>query len=148
MRPSTPSRAATGSSRAEGLPLLGSLPRFGKDPLAFFERLRGHGDMVSWRFGRNDCVFVADPACIGELLTETERTFDQPLLGIAFRTVMGNGVVVARGSDWRRKRSLVQPSVRPKQVKSYASTMTACAVDLADGWSAVNASTSSGRWRR
>ncbi|MEU0301941.1 cytochrome P450 [Streptomyces sp. NPDC006175] len=118
-----------------GLPLLGNLPQFGKDPLAFFERLRGYGDMVRWRFGRNDCVFVADPECVGELLTETERTFDQPLLGIAFRTVMGNGVVVARGSDWRRKRSLVQPSVRPKQVKSYASTMAACAVELADTWS-------------
>lgn len=118
-----------------GLPLLGSLPRFGRNPLAFFEQLRGYGDMVSWRFGRNDCLFVADPECIGELLTETERTFDQPLLGIAFRTVMGNGVVVARGADWRRKRSLVQPSVRPKQVKSYASTMTSCAVELADNWS-------------
>ncbi|MFJ6853556.1 cytochrome P450 [Streptomyces sp. NPDC091271] len=118
-----------------GLPLLGSLPQFGKDPLAFFERLRGYGDMVRWRFGGNDCVFIADPECIGELLTETERTFDQPLLGIAFRTVMGNGVVVARGTDWRRKRSLVQPSVRPKQVKSYASTMTACAVELAGTWS-------------
>ncbi|MFE4691442.1 cytochrome P450 [Streptomyces sp. NPDC056749] len=119
-----------------GLPLLGSLPRFGRNPLAFFEQLRGYGDMVSWRFGRNDCLFVADPECIGELLTETERTFDQPLLGIAFRTVMGNGVVVARGADWRRKRSLVQPSVRPKQVRSYASTMTSCAVELADTWSA------------
>ncbi|MFE4455498.1 cytochrome P450 [Streptomyces sp. NPDC056796] len=117
-----------------GLPLLGSLPRFGKDPLAFFEHLRGYGDMVRWRFGRNECVFIADPECIGDLLTETERTFDQPLLGIAFRTVMGNGVVVARGPAWRRKRSLVQPSVRPQQVKSYASTMTACAVELAGTW--------------
>lgn len=118
-----------------GVPFLGNLPRFAKDPLAFFEQLHGHGDMVSWRFGRNRCVFLSDPACIGELLTETERTFDQPALGIAFRTVMGNGVVVARGADWRRKRSLVQPSVRPKQVKSYASTMAESAVELADTWS-------------
>ncbi|MBM7439724.1 cytochrome P450 [Streptomyces sp. HB132] len=118
----------------KGLPLLGSLRRFGKDPLAFFEHLRGHGDMVRWRFGRNDCVFIADPECIGELLAETERTFDQPLLGIAFRTVMGNGVVVARGADWRRKRSLVQPSVRPRQVRSYASTMTASTLELAETW--------------
>lgn len=119
----------------KGLPFLGSLPEFGKNPLAFFERLRGYGDMVRWRFGPNRCLFVADPTCIGELLAETERTFDQPALGIAFRTVMGNGVVVARGADWRRKRSLVQPSVRPKQVKSYASTMAGCAVELADTWS-------------
>ncbi|WP_327112517.1 cytochrome P450 [Streptomyces sp. NBC_01341] len=128
-------RAHTLVPGPKGVPLLGSLPQFGKNPLAFFERLRGYGDMVSWRFGRHGCVFVADPECIGELLRETERTFDQPLLGIAFRTVMGNGVVVARGADWRRKRSLVQPSVRPRQVRSYASTMTACAVELAGAWS-------------
>ncbi|MGY3678598.1 cytochrome P450 [Streptomyces sp. TE33382] len=119
----------------KGLPFLGSMPQFAKDPLAFFERLRGHGDMVRWRFGRNHCLFISHPDCIGELLTETERSFDQPALGIAFRTVMGNGVVVARGSDWRRKRSLVQPSVRPKQVKSYASTMADSAVELAGTWS-------------
>ncbi|WP_299538415.1 cytochrome P450 [uncultured Streptomyces sp.] len=117
-----------------GLPFLGSLPQFGKDPLAFFERLRSHGDVVRWKFGRNRCLFVSDPSCIGELLAETERTYDQPRLGIAFRTVMGEGVVVARGHDWRRKRSLVQPSVRPKQVKSYAATMAACAVEVADAW--------------
>ncbi|MFJ6465445.1 cytochrome P450 [Streptomyces sp. NPDC091387] len=119
----------------KGLPFLGNVPQFARNPLAFFERLRGHGDLVQWRFGPNSCVFVADPECIGELLTETERSFDQPALGIAFRTVMGNGVVVARGTEWRRKRSLVQPSVRPKQVRSYAATMAGSTVELADSWS-------------
>ncbi len=40
----------------KGLPFLGNLPQFGKNPLAFFERLRSHGDMVGWRFGPNSCV--------------------------------------------------------------------------------------------
>ncbi|MEU6876716.1 cytochrome P450 [Streptomyces sp. NPDC046712] len=118
-----------------GVPLLGNLPEFGKDPLAFFERLRERGDFVSWRFGPGPALFVAHPDTIGELLVEVERTFDQPDLGIAFRTLLGNGVVVAKGADWRRKRSLVQPSVRPKQVRSYAATMAECAIDVADRWS-------------
>ncbi|MGA5218992.1 cytochrome P450 [Streptomyces cinereoruber] len=117
-----------------GVPLLGNLPAFGKDPLAFFEHLRDRGDFVRWRFGRSRALFIAHPDNIGELLTEVERTFDQPDLGIAFRTLLGNGVVVAKGADWRRKRSLVQPSVRPKQVRSYAATMAECAVALADRW--------------
>ncbi|WP_406510863.1 cytochrome P450 [Streptomyces sp. NBC_00212] len=116
------------------LPYLGNLPQFGKDPLAFFEQLRNRGDLVHWRFGRTTSLFVADPECIGELLAEVEHTFDQPDLGVSFRTLLGNGVVVAKGKDWRRKRSLVQPSVRPKQVRSYAATMAACATDLADSW--------------
>ncbi|MFI8964294.1 cytochrome P450 [Streptomyces sp. NPDC053493] len=117
-----------------GVPVLGNLPEFGKDPLAFFERLRERGDFVRWRFGRTPALFIAHPETVGELLTEVERTFDQPDLGIAFRTLLGDGVVVAKGADWRRKRSLVQPSVRPRQVKSYAATMAACAVDLAERW--------------
>ncbi|MGW6634302.1 cytochrome P450 [Streptomyces cyaneofuscatus] len=131
----TPSRGHAFVAGPKGLPLLGNLPQFGKNPLAFFELLRGRGDMVRWRFGRNRCVFISDPDCIGELLTETERTFGQPALGVAFRAVLGNGLIVARGRDWRRKRSLVQPSVRPKQVKSYAATMASSAVELADAWS-------------
>ncbi|MEU8528910.1 MULTISPECIES: cytochrome P450 [Streptomyces] len=118
-----------------GVPGLGNLPEFGKDPLAFFEKLRAQGDLVSWQFGPKPSLFIAHPEQVGELLTEVERTFDQPDLGIAVRTLLGNGVVVAKGADWRRKRSLVQPSVRPKQVRSYAATMAECAVDLAERWS-------------
>ncbi|MFC7968930.1 cytochrome P450 [Streptomyces cinereoruber] len=117
-----------------GVPLLGNLPAFAKDPLAFFEQLRDRGDFVRWRFGRSRALFIAHPDNVGELLTEVERTFDQPDLGIAFRTLLGNGVVVAKGADWRRKRSLVQPSVRPKQVRSYAATMAECAAALAERW--------------
>ncbi|MGW5420996.1 cytochrome P450 [Streptomyces sp. NPDC003943] len=117
-----------------GVPVLGNLPEFGKDPLAFFERLRERGDFVRWRFGPGPALFIAHPETIGELLTEVERTFDQPDLGIAVRTLLGDGVVVAKGADWRRKRSLVQPSVRPRQVKAYAATMAECAVDLAGRW--------------
>ncbi|MGW0469392.1 cytochrome P450 [Streptomyces sp. NPDC003027] len=136
-RPTTVESTAAGQKIVpgpRGMPLLGNLPEFGKDPLAFFERLRARGDLVSWRFGRSPALFIAHPDTIGELLTEVERTFDQPDLGIAFRTLLGNGVVVAKGSDWRRKRSLVQPSVRPRQVRSYAATMAECAVALADRW--------------
>ncbi|MFF2780393.1 cytochrome P450 [Streptomyces sp. NPDC058052] len=117
-----------------GVPLLGNLPAFGKDPLAFFEQLRRRGDFVRWRFGPSPALFIAHPDTIGELLTEVENTFDQPDLGIAIRTLLGNGVVVAKGRDWRRRRSLVQPSVRPKQVRSYAATMAECTVALADRW--------------
>ena len=136
--PRTAAEAADGQRIVpgpRGVPLLGNMPEFGKDPLAFFERLRERGDFVSWQFGPSPALFIAHPDTIGELLTEIERTFDQPDLGIAFRTLLGNGVVVAKGADWRRKRSLVQPSVRPKQVRSYAATMAECAVALADRWS-------------
>ncbi len=133
--PAGPVAAPVVAEGPRGVPFLGNLPAFGKNPLAFFEELRRRGDFVRWRFGGKPSLFVAHPDAVGELLTEVERTFDQPDLGIAFRTLLGNGVIVSKGADWRRKRSLVQPSVRPKQVRSYAATMAECAVALADRWS-------------
>ncbi|MFF7677103.1 cytochrome P450 [Actinacidiphila glaucinigra] len=119
-----------------GVPLLGNLPQFAKDPLAFFTALRECGaGQVTWAMGRTPARFLNDPALIGELLSARESTFSLPDLGWSFRYLMGEGVVVAKGADWRRKRSLVQPSVRPKQVRAYAATMADCAREVAERWS-------------
>lgn len=119
-----------------GVPLLGNLPQFAKDPLAFFTRLRECGaDQVRWTMGRTPARFLCHPELIGELLSAREGAFVQPDLGYAFKYLMGEGVVTARGADWRRKRALVQPSVRPRQVRVYARTMIATARELADRWS-------------
>ncbi|MFD3524471.1 cytochrome P450 [Streptomyces sp. NPDC058653] len=116
------------------LPLIGNLPAFSRDPLGFFRTLRGHGDVVSWRMGPQRALFLSRPEHIGELLTGIETDYRHPELGWAFKLVLGEGVVTSEGSAWRRKRALVQPVVRPRQVRAYASTMTDCATSLADTW--------------
>ncbi|WP_405532514.1 cytochrome P450 [Streptomyces avidinii] len=118
-------------------PLLGNLPAFARDPLAFFESLRdGYGDWVPWALGPQHNILVSRPEHAGELLGAVESTFRPTELGWAFRQLLGNGVVVATGDDWRRKRALVQPAVRPRQVRSYAATMVECADALTSGWRA------------
>ncbi|MEU4095733.1 cytochrome P450 [Streptomyces sp. NPDC026673] len=119
-----------------GLPLLGSLPAFARDPLAFFVTLRGHGDLVRWRLGPQRALFLSRPEHIGELLTGVETVFHHPELGWAFKLVLGDGVVTSEGAAWRRKRALVQPAVRPRQVRSYAGTMAECATAVARRWRA------------
>ncbi|MEZ0094506.1 cytochrome P450 [Streptacidiphilus sp. EB129] len=119
-----------------GLPLLGNLPAFARDPLAFFCHLRDvYGDWVPWALGPRKAVFVSRPEDVGELLAQVEIGFSPAELGWAFRHVLGDGVVTSTGPDWRRKRALVQPSVRPRQVRSYAATMVECADAMACGWS-------------
>ncbi|WP_377273013.1 cytochrome P450 [Peterkaempfera sp. SMS 1(5)a] len=122
------------STGPRGLPLLGSIPHFAKDPLAFFERLRGHGDLVQWRLGPRRGIFLSRPEHIGELLAGVETDYRHPELGWAFTLLLGNGVVVSEGADWRRKRALVQPAVRPRQVRTYATVMAECAEAVADRW--------------
>ena len=118
-----------------GWPLVGNLPDFARDPLAFFTRLRDdYGDWVNWSLGPRPSLLVSRPEQVGELLAEVEQSFSPSELGWAFRQVLGNSVVVSTGDDWRRKRSLVQPSVRPRQVRSYATTMVECADSVAGDW--------------
>ncbi|MCX5609487.1 cytochrome P450 [Streptomyces sp. NBC_00047] len=116
-------------------PLIGNLPAFARDPLAFFESLRDdHGDWVPWALGPQRNVLISRPEHAGELLGAVEGTFKPMELGWAFHQLLGDGVVVATGDDWRRKRALVQPAVRPRQVRSYAATMVECADALAGSW--------------
>ncbi|MEU9481732.1 cytochrome P450 [Streptomyces sp. NPDC048191] len=118
-----------------GLPLLGNLPEFARDPLAFFSRLRDeHGDWVPWSLGPKPCLLISRPADVNELLAGIETSFSQAELGWAVHHLLGDGVVTSTGEDWRRKRSLVQAGVRPRQVRSYAKTMVDCADDVAATW--------------
>ncbi|QGV78131.1 cytochrome P450 [Streptomyces ficellus] len=118
-----------------GLPVLGNLPEFGRDPLAFLTRLRDEfGDAVRWSLGPRPSLFLSHPEHIAELLGARERAYDILDIGWAFKRVVGQSVIMSKGEDWRRKRSLVQPTVRPRQVRAYAATMVDCARSAADGW--------------
>ncbi|OKK04908.1 cytochrome [Streptomyces sp. CB03234] len=118
-----------------GLPVLGNLPEFGRDPLAFLTRLRDEfGDAARWSLGPRQSLFVSHPEHIAELLGAREHAYDILEIGWAFKRVVGQSVIMSKGDDWRRKRSLVQPTVRPRQVKTYAATMVECARSAADQW--------------
>jgi cytochrome P450 len=123
------------ASGPRALPLLGHLPAFGRDPLAFLARLRDeHGDVVGWSLGPRRNLFISHPEHIAEFLGAVERTFDTLDLSWTLRQLVGQGVLLSRGADWQRKRALVQPAVRPRQVRLYAETMVECAVEHTDRW--------------
>ncbi|MEV5937526.1 cytochrome P450 [Streptomyces sp. NPDC051994] len=118
-----------------GWPPLGNLPAFGRDPLKFLTRLRDDfGDTVTWSLGPRRSLFVSHPRHIMELLASREDTYEILEIGWAFKQITGQSVIRSKGGDWRRKRSLVQPTVRPRQVRSYADVMVDSAGAAADGW--------------
>ncbi|MFG2720235.1 cytochrome P450 [Streptomyces sp. NPDC048416] len=118
-----------------GVPPLGNLLAFGKDPLKFLTRLRDEfGDAVTWSLGPRRSLFISHPRHIKELLAAREDTYEILEIGWAFKQITGKSVILSKGGDWRRKRSLVQPTVRPRQVRSYAAAMVDSAGAAADGW--------------
>ncbi|WP_032926299.1 cytochrome P450 [Streptomyces sp. NRRL WC-3773] len=118
-----------------GLPWAGNLPAFGKDPLAFMARLRDeYGDAVTWSLGPWRSLFLSHPQHIAEFLAAREHAYGLLEVGWSFQRITGKSVIRSTGADWRRKRGLVQPAVRPRQVRHHARTMVDSALAAADRW--------------
>ncbi|MEV8022768.1 cytochrome P450 [Streptomyces sp. NPDC086554] len=118
-----------------GLPLVGNLPAFSRDPLAFLVRLRDDfGDVVTWSLGPMRIVLLSHPEHIAELLSSAEHRYAPVDACWSFKQLVGDSVIRSHGADWRHKRSLVQPAVRPRQVRGHATTMVDCAVATAQDW--------------
>ncbi|UFN45174.1 cytochrome P450 [Nocardioides okcheonensis] len=110
-------------------PGLGHLAQFARDPLAFFTRLRDHGDITAWRLGPKKSVFVHRPENVKQVLLSVEKEFSTgDDAGYAFGLFAGNGIINTSGPFWRRQRKMMQPGMRPGRIAGYAATM----VELTD----------------
>ena len=135
LSPTVPPSSATSVPGPRGVPLLGNLPAFAKDPLGFLTGLRSRGDIIEMRLGRNRTLLLNRPDLVGRMMAGVERDFTHGKIRPMVKLLFGEGVVTSTGAAWRRKRSIVQPVVRPKQVRAYADAMVGCAAGLAEQWS-------------
>ncbi|UPV73665.1 cytochrome P450 [Halorussus limi] len=109
----------------DGLPVVGSLPAYARDPFDFERRMhRQYGDVVRWRFPGNWVYHLADPDHIEHVLVQNNQNY---VKGEAFQEtlgpVLGNGVLNSEGEFWRRQRHLIEPSFHPDRISTYAEMM-------------------------
>jgi cytochrome P450 len=128
-----------GASRPPGPPgrvLLGSLPDFRRDPLAFLLGCaRTYGDVVRFRLGGWETWLVSDPALVGEVLTASEDRFAKHrFFWRHVRAVFGQGLLTSDGDLWRRQRRTIQPAFSRSRIAAYADAMVACAERHAEAW--------------
>ncbi|MFJ3221548.1 cytochrome P450 [Kitasatospora sp. NPDC086801] len=117
-----------------GLPLLGHLVPFLRDPLAFLRSLPRHGGLVQIRLGPVSAVVVCDLELTRHVLRE-DRVFDKG--GFLFdrvRDFAGNGLVTCPHADHRRQRRYVQPAFRADRIARYTEVMAREARWLAGSW--------------
>ncbi|MFJ7276961.1 cytochrome P450 [Kitasatospora sp. NPDC098663] len=118
-----------------GLPLLGHLVPFLRDPLAFLRSLPPYGGLVQIRLGPVSAVVVCDLELTRHVLRE-DRVFDKG--GFLFERVRdfaGNGLVTCPHADHRRQRRYVQPAFRADRIARYTEVMAREARRLAGSWS-------------
>ena len=78
--------------------------------------------------------FVADPACIEEILVKKADCFRKDRTSRLLSRVVGQGLLVNEGASWRRQRRLLQPAFHHRHLQSYAGVMVGAIERAAATW--------------
>jgi cytochrome P450 len=118
-----------------GLPLVGNMLDFARDPLKFITRLhQEYGDVAAFSLMGNRSILISNPEDIERVLLETGKRYGKFSPTYAMRTILGNGLVTSEGDFWKRQRKLAAPAFHHQSIKRYADQMVAYAQDLAQTW--------------
>jgi cytochrome P450 len=120
--------------------LLGHLPEYGKDPLAFLTKsAREYGDIVELRFPPSTRVYLlSHPDYIEEVLAADNSHFVRHK-GMRLRPtqrLLGNGLLTSEGHLSRSQRRLVLPAFHREQIVAYSNVMTAYTDQMLESWRA------------
>lgn len=105
------------------LPVVGHLPLMVGDPLRFFSQLgRDFGDIVAFRVGRQQCVFINEPGLLDRVVRD--RTMFRTLATRrAMGSFLGQGLFSLEDAPHLRQRRLMQPAFHKQRIAGYAAIM-------------------------
>jgi cytochrome P450 len=116
--------------RAPSIPVLGSIPAYFRDPLAFFLEAGRRGSVVDLRFPTGRAFHIGDPADIEYVVVTSNKSLVKDATLRDLRRVLGDGLLTSEGEFWRRQRRLAQPAFHRDRLRTYAAQMVA-STDLA-----------------
>lgn len=121
----------------KGLPVLGCLLDFRKNPLAFLQRTaREHGDVAYFRLGTQHVFLINEPELIREVLVQRQAGFTKSRGLRRARSLLGDGLLTSEGEVHTRHRRLVQPAFHPQRLRGYAEEMVDFATLARERWQA------------
>lgn len=106
-----------------GWPGVGSLPEFAADPIRFFERLRGFGDVAHFRMAGRDYFHLHNPEDIRNFLVRDHAKVRRAGIMLKARSVLGNGLLTSDGNDHRRQKRLLWPAFSPEALRRYGNAI-------------------------
>ncbi|HTB13274.1 MAG TPA: cytochrome P450 [Bryobacteraceae bacterium] len=120
----------------KGLPILGVLPQFRKNPPEFLQSLaRDYGDLVHYRLGPQDVYLVSNPDWIKDILVTHQTNFTKSRFLERAKVLLGEGLLTSEGEFHRRQRRLVQPAFHRDRLIGYASAMVEYTARTREEWS-------------
>lgn len=120
--------------------LIGNLPDFGRDILAFFTECATYGDVVGLQMANWPAVFLNHPDHFDHVLVENSRNFIKHRFFFRHVTeIFGHGLLTNEGQPWLRQRRLMQPAFHRDRIAGYGATMVEYSERMLDRWDRENA---------
>lgn len=109
-----------------------------RDPLGAMPASAYDEPMTRLRILGQDIGIICDPDTIHELLVRRPADFPKTRIDDSvFQPAVGNGLLTAKGDDWKWKRSLVAPTFAPSRLANCVADMAAPFADLVADWRQV-----------
>jgi cytochrome P450 len=120
----------------EGIPILGVLPRFARDPIGFMARsARAYGPVVRWEFPTERGFLITGPKEVERILvTENQHYAKGRLFQQSAQPLLGEGLLTSEGELWRRQRHRIEPSFHPDRLEQYTTIMTERTEKIVNRW--------------
>ena len=118
-----------------GLPRIGHLLTFQRDPLAFVRGVqRAYPRLATVRVADRTIVMFFRPEHARFFLVDQARSFAVATGREMMRRFLGDALLTTDGELHRQQRRLVQPAFHKKRVESYADIMVRQTLDMLDTW--------------
>lgn len=99
-----------------GLPILGNVFAYKKDRLKMLQdHHKKYGDIFRIKVGPKKLLVITDPEYIGHVMMKNMKNYEKRT---NFELLMGRSVFIESGAKWKAQRSLLQPLLAFKYVKS------------------------------
>ena len=130
-----PSAAVSRAPGPRGLPLLGCVLPFRKDPIGYLmDAWCRYGDVVRLNIRGKTVHLVTRPEHIEHVLVHGRRTYfkgygydDQKLL-------LGEGLITSEGELWERQHRIMQPFFTPRGTMRFMEVMVSTITDMLARW--------------
>ncbi len=116
-----------------GIPVLGNLLAFARNPLAFISTMSRLYERAVWlTFGPRRQLLLMEPDDTKYVMQENARNYVRsPAFGV-LKLFLGDGLLTSDGDFWRRQRRLAQPAFHRQRLATLAHTMLAETTDWLD----------------
>ncbi|CAN6300766.1 unnamed protein product [Urochloa humidicola] len=100
----------------------------------FHRWVADYGRTFLYWIGPIPALFSVDLALIKEVLTDRTGLFGKDFMIPILKVLLGNGLILANGDDWKRHRKVVLPAFNHERIKSMSAVTAEATERMAKRW--------------